>query len=78
MKGQTKKAMKLLTKHAEYGRRKITEKGEYAGKALGKYVINLYSTGIYRWIKIKNVKKLRQNIEDDPIIKNQMACLAFL
>ena len=39
------------------------------GKALGKHVINLYSTGISWWLKIKDVKKLRQDIENDPIIK---------
>ena len=33
----------------------------------------MYSTGISRWIKIKDVKKLRQDIEDDTIIKDQMA-----
>ena len=47
---------------------------------MGKHVINLYSTGISRWLKIKDVKKLRQDIENDPIIKDQMAnlCCLFL
>ena len=48
-------------------------KGEKTGKALGKHVIKLYSNGISRLLKIKDVKKLRQVIEDDPIIKDQMA-----
>ena len=65
-------------KHAKYRRREIIEKGEYTGKALGKHVINLYSTSISRWIKIKDVKKLHQDIEDDPIIKDQMAGLGCL
>ena len=43
------------------------------GKALGKHVINLYSTGISWWLKIKDVKKLREDVENDPIIKDQMA-----
>ena len=47
-------------------------------KALGKHVINLYSTDISRWLKIKGVKKLCQDIENDPIIKDQMANLGYL
>ena len=45
---------------------------------MGKHVINLYSTGIPQWLKIKDVKKLRQDIENDPIIKDQMANLGCL
>ena len=56
----------------------LNKKGEKTGKALGKHVINLYSTGISRLPKIKDVKKLRQDIEDDPIIKDQMAGLGCL
>ena len=53
-------------------------KSEKTGKALDKHVINLYSTGIYQWLKIKDVKKLCQDIENDPIIKDQMAGLGSL
>ena len=38
----------------------------------------MYSTGISRLFKIRDVKKLRQDIEDDPIIKDQMAGLGCL
>ena len=65
-------------KYAEYKQREITEKGEKTGKALGKHVINLYSTGISRVVKIRDVKKLQQDIENDPIIKDQMANLGCL
>ena len=54
------------------------EKGEKTGKALGKHVINLYSIKISRVIKIRDVKKLHQDIENYPIIKDQMANLACL
>ena len=47
-------------------------------KALGKHVINLYSTGISSLLKIKDVKKLWQDIEDDLIIKDQMTSLGCL
>ena len=49
-----------------------------AWTALGKHVVNLYSTGI-SWVgKITDVKKLQQDIENDPIIKDQMADLDCL
>ena len=62
--------MKLITK--------LNEKGEKTGKALGKHVINLFSTGISRVVKIRDVKKLQQHIENDPIIKDRMANLGCL
>ena len=52
-----------------------TWKGYKTGKALGKHAINLYSTGISRWLKVKDVKKILQDIENDPIIKDQIANL---
>ena len=45
--------------YTEYKQRKLNEKGEKTGKTLGKHVINLYSTGISRLLKIKDNKKLR-------------------
>ena len=45
---------------------------------MGKHVIKLYSTGSSQWGKVKDVKKLRQDIENDPIIKDQMAALGCL
>ena len=51
---------------------------EKTGKTLGMHVINLYSTGISQWVKIKDVKKLCQGIENDLIIKDQMAGLGSL
>ena len=60
-------------KYTEYRQRELNEKGENTGKALGKHVINLYSTGISQWFKIRDVKKLQQDIGNDPIIKDQMS-----
>ena len=64
--------------YAEYKQRELNKKGEKTGKTLGKHVINLYSTGISRWLKIKDIKKLLQDIENDQIIKDQMAGLDCL
>ena len=64
--------------HAEYKQCELNEKGEKTGKALGKHAINLYSTGISRVFKIRDVNKLQQDIENDLIIKDQMANLGCL
>ena len=61
--------------YAEYRHRELNEKDQKNGKALGKLFINLCSTGISQWLKIKDVKKLCQDIENDPTIKDQMAGL---
>ena len=61
--------------YAEY---KTREKRKKTGKVLDKHVINLYSTEISRWLKIKDVKKLRQDIKNDRIIKDQMVNLGCL
>ena len=64
--------------YAAYKQRKLNEKIEKTGKALGKHVINFYSIGISRAVKIRDIKKLQQYIKNDPIIKNQMANLGCL
>ena len=64
--------------YTEYKQRELNEKGEKTGKALGKQVINMYSTRISRMVKIRDVKKLQQDIENDLIIKDQMANLGCL
>ena len=64
--------------YAEYKQHELNKKDEKTGKALGKHVINLYSTRIFWWLKIKDVKKLLPDIENNPIIKDQMANLGCL
>ena len=64
--------------YAECKQRELNKKGEKSRKALGKHVINLYSTGISRMVKIRDVEKLQQDIENDLIIKDQMASLGCL
>ena len=41
--------------YVEYKQRELNERGEKTGKALGKHIINLYSTGISRVVKIRDV-----------------------
>ena len=64
--------------YTEYKQRKLNEKSKKTGKALGKHVLNLYSTRIFRVIKIRDVTKSQQDIENHPIIKDQMANLGCL
>ena len=64
--------------YAECKQRGLNEKGEKTRKALEKHVINLYSTGISRIVKIRDVEKLQQDIENDPIIKDQITSLGCL
>ena len=64
--------------YAEYKQHELNEKGEKTAKALGKHAINLYSSRISRFVKIRDIKKLRQDIEDDPVIKDHMAALGCL
>ena len=62
----------------EYKQRDLIEKGEKTAKTLGKHAVNLYSSGISRFIKIRDVRKLQQDTEDESIIKDQMAALGCL
>ena len=55
--------------YTEYKLCKVNEKAEKTRKALGRHVINLYSTRISQVVKIRDVKKLQQDIENDPILK---------
>ena len=64
--------------YAAYKQRELNEKGEKTGKASREHVTNLYSTRISRVVKIRDVNKLQQDIENDPIIKDQMANLGCL
>ena len=48
------------------------------GRAIGKHVISLYSTGIAQVVKIRDEKKLQPDIESDAIVKEEMGNLGCL
>lgn len=48
------------------------EKGEKTEKVSGKNGISLYSTRISRVVKMADIQKLQQDLENDPIIRDQM------
>ena len=59
-----KASKKTINKtYAEYKQRGLNEKGENTGKALGKHVINLYSTKVSRVVKIRDVKNLSKTLK---------------
>ena len=67
---------KIINKtYAEYKQRELNEKGEKTGRVLCKHVIKSYYNRISQLVNIRDVKKLRQDIEDDPLIKDQMTYL---
>ena len=59
--------------HHEYHQTDVRHKAEKTGKAVSKHVVNLYSTGVSRFLKIDSIEQLRRDIDDDPIIKDSMA-----
>ena len=48
-------------------------KGEKTGRAMGRYLINLYSNGVCKVLKVDDIEQLRKDIDEDPIIKDSMA-----
>lgn len=54
------------------------KKGQKTGEALGKHVISLYTTRISHVVKTRYIKKLQQDIDNNMIIKDQMATLGCL
>ena len=48
-------------------------KAERTGKTVSKHVVNLYSTGVSKIVKIDNIDQLREDIDEDPIIRDSMA-----
>ena len=65
-------------KYAEYKQRELNKNGEKTAKVLGKHAINLCSKGVSRFVKIRDVKRLRQEIKDDLVIQDQIVNLSCL
>ena len=62
----------------EFNNNEIKHKAENTGKAVSKHVVNLYSNGVSKVIKIDDVNALRRDIEEDPIIRDSMADVGAL
>ena len=64
--------------YAEYDQHELNLNGENTGKALGKLVISMYLTSVYQVVQMRDVHKLQHDIENDPIITDQMDNLGCL
>ena len=58
---------------SQFVQNETKRKAENTGKAVSKHVVNLYSTGVSKFLKIDSIEQLRRDIDDDPIIKDSMA-----
>ena len=58
---------------SQFVQNETKRKAENTGKAVSKHVVNLYSTGVSRFLKIDSIEQLRLDIDGDPIIKDSMA-----
>ena len=56
-----------------YMQRQVQAKGEMTARAMGSHIVKLYSNGVSKVLKIDDIEKLKQDIEEDPIIKDSMA-----
>ena len=62
----------------EYQQSDARHKAETTGKAASAHVVNMYSKGVSRVLKIDSVEQLRKDIDNDPIIKESMADVGAL
>ena len=62
----------------KYKHEETNKKAENTGRAVGTHIINLYSNGVSKLININDVSKLKNDIENDPIIKDSMADVGAL
>ena len=62
----------------EYTQREIQYKAENTAKTMGKHIVNLYSNGVDKLLKIDDLKQLKKDINDDPIIRDSMADIGGL
>ena len=64
--------------HSKYTQKELQHKGEKTGKAMGKHLIQLYSNGVSKVLRIDNMEQWRKDIDEDPIIKDSMADIGTL
>ena len=64
--------------YAKYKHREFNKEGDKIVSTIGKHVTSLYSTEITQVVKMRDVKKLQQDIGNDPISSYQMANIGCL
>ena len=53
-------------------------KAEKTGNVVSKHVVNLYSVGVSKILKIDSTDQLRKDIDSDPVIRESMADIGAL
>ena len=61
-----------------YMQRQTELKGEMTGRAMGTHLINLYSNGVSKVLKIDDIEQLYRDIDKNPMIKDSMADIGAL
>lgn len=56
----------------------LRENGEETTKALSAHVVNMYANIVGNFVQLESVDALKKDIQQDPIIKDSMACLGVL
>ena len=64
--------------HSKYIWKDFQHKGEKTGKAMGKHLINIYSNGVRKVLRIDDMEQSRKDIEEDPFIKDSMTDVGVL
>ena len=61
-----------------YMQRQVQAKGEMTARSMDSHIVKLYSHGVSKVLKIDDIEKLKQDIEEDPFIKDSMADIGIL
>ena len=76
LEGLDKATDKIINKgYGEYKQREVVKKLKNPGESLDKHVLSPFLPGIFQVLKNNEVKKLQKDIENDSIIRDQMARL---
>lgn len=64
--------------HADFIQKELCEKGEKTAKALTTHVVSLYANLVGNFVNLDSVEDLKNDINNDPIIKDAFADLGIL
>ena len=64
--------------HSKYTQKELQHKGEKTDQAMGKHLIKIYSNGVSKVLELDDMKQLRKDIDEDPIIKDSMVDIGAL
>ena len=65
--------IKINEIYDQYLQNEFREKSEKTGRVVASHVINLYSNGACKFLRIDSLEGLKRDINNDPIIRDSMA-----